>query len=119
MTEVLTRKAFIELQAKKPSKFRSKRVEIDGISFASKREGARWRVLQLLQRGGVISNLRRQVRFPLSVNDSRITAYVADFVYNDINGELVVEDAKGFATDVFRIKAKWMKAEHNITVRTV
>jgi hypothetical protein len=31
----------------------------------------------------------------------------------------VVEDAKGYATDLLRIKARWMLAEHNITVRTI
>lgn len=120
MTETMSREAFQKLQHKAPrSKYHSKRVEIGGISFASKREGERWTELQILQRTGTISNLRRQVRFPLWVKGIRITAYVADFTYEDITGKLIVGDAKGFHTDIFRLKPKWMPAEHGIEVRTV
>jgi hypothetical protein len=42
MIETISAKAFQQMQQKAPiSKYKSKRVEIDGITFASKREGER------------------------------------------------------------------------------
>jgi Protein of unknown function (DUF1064) len=121
MTEVMTRKAFRQLHAKKPkrSKYRAQPVIIDGISFASKREGERWCELRLMERTGEITGLKRQVRFPLSVNGIKVTTYVSDFTYRDPGGRLVVEDAKGIETAMFRLKRKWMSIEHGIDVRTV
>jgi Protein of unknown function (DUF1064) len=121
MTETLSREAFRQLQAQKPkrSKYRAQPVIIDGVRFPSAREGERWCELQLLQRTGAISNLRKQVRFRLSVNGVRACVYVADFVYETRDGQLIVEDAKGVETAMFKLKKKWMRIEHEIEVKTV
>lgn len=99
----------------KGNKFRNIRTEVDGISFASKREARRWSELLLMQKAGYITDLDRQKRFPLDVNGMPICLYVADFTYRR-NGSLVVEDAKGVRTPEFKLKAKLMKAVHNIEV---
>jgi hypothetical protein len=101
-----------------PSKFRSKRTEVDGVAFDSKREAGRWVELRLLERAGRISGLRRQVRFPLTVNGQLVATYVADFVFEE-NGETVVEDAKGVCTRDYLLKRKLMKAVHGVEVREV
>lgn len=109
------------------SKYHNRKVLIDGIWFPSEREGRRYTELKLLQRGGYISDLRLQVPFmliPAQKNlDGKVVQrsvkYIADFVYNDRNGEQVVEDAKGFATDVFRLKKKLMLFVHGIDVKEV
>jgi Protein of unknown function (DUF1064) len=121
MTETLSREAFRQLQAQKPkrSKYRAQPVIIDGIRFPSAREGERWRELQILQRTGAISNLRRQVSFDLCINDVPLARYVSDFCYEDMDGAFVVEDAKGVETAMFKLKKKWMWIEHEIEIKTV
>lgn len=86
------------LQAK-ANKHGNVKVEVDSIIFASKREAARYLHLSMLQRVGVISDLRLQVPFelqPAVVLDGRkkpALRYFADFVYQQ-DGRQVIEDAK-------------------------
>ena len=84
------------------SKYNSKKVEVDGILFDSKKEAKRWTELKAMEERGEITNLERQVRFELIPNQKidgkvveRAMHYVADFVYIK-DGEKVVEDVKGF-----------------------
>lgn len=50
---------------------------------------------------------------PINVNGSLICSYVADFTYTDNKTEkLVVEDVKGYRTDVFKIKKKLVEATY-------
>jgi hypothetical protein len=103
----------------KQPKYRNKKTVIDGISFDSSKEGRRYQELLLLERTGVIQNLRRQVRFPLSVNGQLICTYIADAVYTE-NGHEVVEDTKSPVTrklPVYRIKYKLLRAIHGIAIR--
>lgn len=93
---------------------------VDGIEFHSKREAKRWGVLRLLEKGGAIRMLERQVKFPLDVNGHRITTYTADFVYHeqtkDGHWRRVVEDVKGYANDRWPMKKKLMFAIHGVEV---
>lgn len=92
--------------------------------FDSKKERDRFYELMILERAGKISNLKRQVRFTIVPKqyDSRgklkfrETCYVADFVYFQ-NGTQVVEDCKGYRTDVYRIKKKLMYERHGILIK--
>lgn len=113
----------IPIRAKKPSKYRSKKVEYGGEKFDSKRELQRWLELRLMLRAGQISDLRRQVPFELIPKQKdpdgkavRAVSYVADFVYTQ-NGRQVVEDAKGARTRDYIIKRKLMLSVHGIWVR--
>lgn len=93
-------------------------VKTDDGTFHSKKELKRWEVLKLRLAAGEISNLRRQVRFQLKINDFLICSYISDFVYSE-NGKSIVEDAKGFRTPEYKLKAKMMKAIHGIDIREV
>jgi hypothetical protein len=94
------------------NKYGAKPTTVDGFRFASKAEARRYVVLRTLERGGVITHLRRQVRFPLHVQGQQIGHYVADFVYRAGGGEEVVEDVKGVETQLFRWKARHFLAEY-------
>lgn len=101
--------------ARKPSKYRNERSEIDGQTFHSVREMERYCHLKLLQRAGRISELRCQVPFELApavVVQGRKRPplrYVADFVYREAGAAaLTIEDVKGAVTDVYRIKRHLM-----------
>jgi hypothetical protein len=98
------------------AKYGNQRVEIDGHKFASKKEARRYQELRLLERAGEIVSLKLQPRFDLYVKDQKVCAYVGDFSYFRGGKQLVVEDAKGFKTDVYKLKRKLMKACHNIEV---
>ena len=92
---------------RKPPKYRNQPTVIDGVRFASKKEGERYKILSLLESQGRIDNLRLQPRFALMVNGVKIGDYVADFQY-DLSGKTVIEDVKSPATRtaVYKIKKK-------------
>ncbi|MFR5079104.1 MAG: DUF1064 domain-containing protein [[Clostridium] innocuum] len=43
--------------------------------------------------------------------------YIADFTYNDRNGQLIVEDAKGVKTPVYRLKRRLMAELKGIEIK--
>lgn len=99
------------------NKYGAVKTERNGLKFDSRAEATRWDELVLLERAGVITNLRRQVRFPLHVNGELVCTYVADYVYVDENLDTIVEDKKGHRTQVYILKRKLMKAVHGIEIR--
>lgn len=99
-------------------KYRSIPVTVDGIRFPSKREAKRYFELLLLQQQGKITELVVHRRWPIVVGGIKVCVYESDFEYKD-NGLLVVEDAKGVRTRVYKLKKKLMLACHRIQIREV
>lgn len=105
------------------SKYHATKTVIDGITFDSKREAKRYQELKLLERAGAIRDLQRQVRYELipafdcDGKHYRPATYIADFVYTDAKtGKEVVEDCKGFRTDVYRLKAKMFAHKYGVPI---
>jgi len=96
---------------------------LGGIVFHSKKEMLRWIDLQAMERGGIITKLRRQVPYRIEINGELICTYTADAVYELVRtGEEIVEDTKSTGTAKerdFRLIMKLMKAVHGITVKQV
>lgn len=95
------------------SKYRAKKVEVDGIKFDSKREANRYCELKLLEKANEIRNLELQPRFLLQDKfvdkhgkTHRKIEYVADFLYINKDDKAIVEDVKGVMTDVYKLKKK-------------
>lgn len=106
-------------------------------AHASKKEHRRAGQLRLMQRAGLISDLREQVPYVLIPTQygecgkdfkgkavrvllERSCRYIADFVYVDnATGETVVEDTKGVRTKEYIIKRKLMLAVHGIRIKEV
>lgn len=92
---------------------------------ASRKEHNRAAQLLMMQRAGIISDLRQQVRFNLIPPQrdhagtliERACDYIADFVYTDSEGRMVVEDTKGFRTRDYIIKRKLMLFVHGIRLK--
>ncbi len=106
----------------KPNRYRNVPTVVDGIRFDSRKEAARWGELKLLERAGEISRLERQVAIPIIVSGVRVCDYIADAVYHDHDGKLVVEDVKSPITRkdaVYRLKRKLIGAVHQIVVREI
>lgn len=83
-----------------------------GIRFDSKKEARRYQELKLLEDVGVIRDLKLQVPFELIPKQfgERAVRYIADFVYYDMEKRIsIVEDVKGFKTDVYKLKRKLFK----------
>ena len=120
----------------KPNKYGSKKVEVDGITFDSKREAKRYQELLLLEKAGAIQDLQRQVKFVLipaqrepdtigkrggihrGKTIEKECSYYADFVYQEA-GETVVEDTKGMRTTDYIIKRKLMLYTHGIRIKEI
>lgn len=102
------------------SKYGNQKVVIDGIKFASKKEARRYQELRLLRRAGKIDNLRLQVPYVLIDKSKygRAIKYIADFVYydNDLQKE-IVEDTKGYRTDVYKLKKRLMAERYGIEIK--
>lgn len=125
------------------SKYRNRKVEYGGIIFDSKKEFNRYKELKRMEQAGLISNLRRQVKYILIPEQraespgvfskgphkgqekpgkllEKECAYIADFVYYDPQVQAdVVEDTKGFRTKEYRIKRKLMLQVHGICIREI
>lgn len=99
-------------------KYRAQPTVVQGIRFPSKKEGQRYEELRQLEANGAIRDLVLQPPFDLHVRGGeRVARYVADFAYVDVkSGERVVEDVKGVRTPMYRLKARWVKAEYGIDI---
>ena len=114
------------------NKYQSIKTTVNGITFDSRKEARRYQELLLLQRAGVIRDLKMQVKYVLipaqyevyeryGKNGQRLKdgekliekecAYFADFVYEE-NGNTVVEDTKGVKTKDYIIKRQLMLYIH-------
>ena len=92
------------------------------VMHQSTGEARRCDELHLMQQGGLIRDLEAhpQVRFRLDVDGHHICDYLADFVYYDNERkERVVEDVKGFQTEISKFKLKLMAAIHGVNVELV
>lgn len=116
---------------KKPrrAKFNNAKVDQGGLVFDSAKEATRWRELEQLAAAGVITDLKRQVRYILApavrLEGEKRTKpalrYFADFTYMQ-GGQLVVEDAKSPPTrklDSYRNKKHLMATVHRIHIKEV
>lgn len=84
------------------SKYGNKKTVIDGLSFDSKKEAARYYELKQLEKAGAITELKLQQAFIIcpkinGIKGSRARRYIADFTYTE-NGIKVIEDVKSAIT---------------------
>ena len=88
------------------SKYKNKKIVTKYGEFDSILEFEHYLALQ--NRRDVLG-LKRQVRIKLGKSKECRVHYVADFVYyNPFKNTLVVFDSKGYQTDVFKLKLKWL-----------
>lgn len=131
---------FFSKKQNKQSKWHNTPCEYNGIKFDSHKERDRYIFLKSLEDKGVISDLKRQVRYTVcpavygerevqlktKTKIEKYTRQIASYYYADftymLNGDLVVEDikgAEGTETEMFRLKAKLMLAYNGIEVKKV
>lgn len=117
---------------------RSKYGAVKTGGHASRKEHRRALQLRQMEAQGLITNLREQVPYILvptqykSVTKvlktklkteqrvaERSVSYIADFVYEDADGNTIVEDTKGFRTNDYIIKRKLMLYVHGIKIKEI
>jgi len=120
------------------SKYNNVKTVVDGIKFDSKREASRYGELKLLEKSGDIFNLQLQPKYTFEINNMILrnekksngakgapVSYTADFRYkvetlHHLGDKpiikLIIEDSKGFKTDIYKIKKALMLAVHGIEV---
>ena len=104
----------------KRNKYGAVRTAVDGITFASRREAARYSELKLLERAGEITSLTLQPKYPIVVNGVKVCTYIADFRYVDLGrGMTVVEDVKGMKTPVYKIKKKLTETLYPVIIEEI
>lgn len=91
---------------------------IEFLSFDSKTEAQHWAQLRMLEKRGRIKNLRRQVPFALYAvgpdgQKIKVSTYIADFVWDDLDGRQHVGDSKPAAgvDDLAALKLRIMEAQ--------
>lgn len=114
----------------KRNKFNAQKIELDGMTFDSKKEHKRYIELKAMQQRGEIFGLEHHTKFELAPKTKLegekrakpALRYFADFTYYNITGEYIVEDVKSAATRKlasYRNKKHLMKTVFNIDVREV
>lgn len=90
----------------------NKRVTIDGYAFDSVNESRRYQELKLLLQASAIIGLGVHPLYELQAaftdatgRHHRAISYEGDFCYLE-DGVVVVEDVKGYRTEVFKLKEK-------------
>lgn len=109
------------------AKYHNKKIVIDNITFDSKLEAQRYTELKLLQRNGLIKDLQLQPSYELiptfkkNKKTYRKACYIADFSYYDTElNKTIVEDTKGFKTDVYLLKKKLFEYIYkDLTIREI
>lgn len=105
------------------AKYHNKKIQYHGLKFDSKAECERFKELQLLQNAGKIQGLVTQPKYMIqrpytNGNGEKVRAiyYVADFAYTTVEngspGDYVIEDVKGYKTDVYQLKKKLFEWTH-------
>ena len=90
------------MRIRKRNKYNANKIKVDGFSYDSTLEAARYRQLTKLQQMGLIEDLKRQTSFVLQeafVDNHgykrQARFYVSDFDYK-VGGVHIVEDVKGY-----------------------
>jgi len=112
----------LALPAKCSLKDAAKAVGIIGEWFGSTKEAKRWIELKHMAAAGRVSALKRQIPFPLIVNDITIGRWIADFTYLEYPdasgiGLSVREDSKGVRTPLYKRTKAHVEAQYGFAIR--
>jgi hypothetical protein len=95
----------------KRNKFGAVKTEVDGITFDSKREAARYGELKLLERAKHLRLLELQPAYSIDIGGRHICKVILDFCYWE-GAKRVAEDVKGKDTPLSRLKRKLVEATY-------
>lgn len=114
----MTAQQYRKMTRNRHSKYKNKKVKIDGYTFDSKAEARYYNELKLRARSGDIKAFKLQPRYRLQDafekdgKKHRAIDYVADFEIHHLDGSIEVVDVKGMLTQVFKIKQKMFEKKY-------
>ena len=98
-------------------KYRNQPVVIDGERFDSKLEAKHYGEIKLREKIGEVSNVIRQPKYDLIVNDIKVGSYRADHAFYDhVEDKERVVDSKGMDTEASKLRRKLVKAIYGVDV---
>jgi hypothetical protein len=111
----------------KSSKFGNTKIEIDGHTFDSIKEGEFYGALKIKKNAGLIKDFKIQVKYDILVNNIHIAYYYLDFQIENNDGSFEYIDIKGkdkksnkfIKTGVFALKKRLVEAIYNIKIKMV
>ena len=104
----------------KRSKYNSKKTQIDGITFDSKKEAERYGFLKILEKAGEITDLILQHPFTFTIDGVKMFTYKSDFMYYDkAQAKIIIEDVKGMKTPIYKLKKKIIEKHYNIKITEI
>ena len=110
----------------KKNKYNNTKVEYKGIKFDSIKEMKHYQLLEYRQKIGEIKDLKLQVpyelipKYKIDNKTIRKCVYLADFTYvSTKDDKLHVIDAKGFRTEVYKLKKKMFEYKYGIKIEEV
>lgn len=119
-----------QIQRSRRSKYGAEPCEVEGLRFDSKKEGARYADLRLLEKVGAIRELEPSPERPMkpkydliASNGEVIGHYTGDFRFFDVrSGQVVVEDVKSPQTrknTAYRLRKRLLRACWGIEIREI
>lgn len=106
----------------KQSKYKNKKVLIDGMTFDSMKEGGVYHKLKLMKNAGEVLDFQCQVEMPFKLNGKKMFRYIADFEVIWKNGNTEIWDVKSSFTKknpVYRLKKKLIEEQYKIKIEEV
>ena len=111
----------------KSSKFNNVKVEIDGHTFDSIKEGEFYGSLKIKKKAGLIKDFKIQVQYDIMVNNIHIAYYYLDFLIENNDGSFEYIDIKGkdsktkkfIKTGVFALKKRLLEAIYGIKISMI
>ena len=111
----------------KSSKFNNVKVEIDGHTFDSIKEGEFYGSLKIKKKAGLIKDFKIQVQYDIMVNNIHIAYYYLDFLIENNDGSFEYIDIKGkdsktkkfIKTGVFALKKRLVEAIYGIKISII
>ena len=111
----------------KSSKFNNVKVEIDGHTFDSIKEGEFYGSLKIKKNAGLIKDFQMQVQYDILVNNIHIAYYYLDFLIENNDGSFEYIGIKGkdkksnkfIKTGVFALKKRLVEAIYGIKISMV
>lgn len=111
---------------KMKNKYHNKKIFFGSVLFDSKKEYNYFWKLKLMEKVGMIKDLKRQVPFELipthKINNRTVRKmqYIADFTYiTTEDNKLHVVDTKGYRTEVYKLKKKLFEYKYNMEIEEI
>lgn len=94
----------------KKNKYNAKKSFYNGYNYDSIKEAEYAMQLDWLKKAGEVEKWERQHKIDIRVNGQHICNYYIDFKVYYIDGHIEYHEVKGFETDLWRIKWRFVNA---------